>query len=592
VRSIIGKTALIAVLTICVSAGAAPIAPTTSPAARIQAESSQSIDVQITAQVARLGDDDPTVRRNAADALVHFGAVARPAVLAASRGDDPQIADAAQQVLRSLPWSIPDDPPDVKRQLDTYGDASVADRIGIIAQLSGVPQSQPALLRLLSDEPNEDICWQIVSQLVAQSDLQTFAAARQFDLHTARPAALVLAARAWLTPLTGGGSGTMVDRDKALALLRRAVDLESVAPTYDDGQLDFAFDELASDAVDHQQYDAAATLRRQQCKRIGITRSRFPSPFFELLVLHANFGPLAGFQDDLETYPNYVAMPESLFVLSRFYARQGQMLMSQTMEQAALAAAHSSEERSIAIEFLMNHEWNDLAAKECRVTLARGDGRQDEEDVRAHWLLSTIDAMRGDETDAANQLRTALDGPRNFTLDPHFEQLLRIGLAQHALHVAQARGDAAEEAHQVDELMRLHAEGEDVAIDLVPELKSLGRGEEAAKIFQGAFQSLKAQIDAGNADPTLMNDTAWLCARCGEHLEEALDWSNRAVAAQPDNAAFLDTNAEAHFRKGQATEAVRLETRALTHQPGDPFMEGQIKRFRTGEASATKPNAP
>jgi hypothetical protein len=52
--------------------------------------------------------------------------------------------------------------------------------------------------------------------------------------------------------------------------------------------------------------------------------------------------------------------------------------------------------------------------------------------------------------------------------------------------------------------------------------------------------------------------------------------------AEPDSAAYLDTNAEAHFRAGQAAEAVRLETLALKYQPGDKFMEGQLKRFRAG----------
>ncbi len=594
-RSTIAIALLLAAGSIGAIASAAPTPPATAPAPQIAAEPT------IDSQIARLGDADPTVRQLAADWLIHLGAAARPAVLAASRGDDPQIADGATQVLKSLPWTMPDDSPEVKKLLDPYGSATVADRIGIVAQLAELPESQPALLRLLSDESNEDVCWQIEQQLIQRPDAKTFAAARRMDLQTSRPAALVLGAHAWLTPLPAAASGASanaidggIDRNRANAMLRRAVDLEAVAPTYDDGQLDFAFDQLAASAVDQHQFDEAARLRRQQCKRIGVTRTTFPSPFFELLILHADFGPLPGFQDDLKTYDSYAAAPESLFILSRLYSRLGQSLTARALEQAGLCASVSEDSRSAATDFLIEHGWDDMACKECRATLARADATPDRDDVNARLRLSSLAANRGDEEQAADQLRMALAdhkisggeltmtrGDRVIT-GAEAELAMQIELAQHALHAAQAKGDAAEVGREVDELMRLGPNDAEAALDLVPELRARGRNAEADKLFQSAYAPLRARIDAGETDPTLMNEIAWLCARCDEHLDEALDLSNRAVAAEPNSAAFLDTNAEAHFRKGQAAEAARLERVALKFQPGDPFMEGQLKRFRAG----------
>jgi hypothetical protein len=594
VRSTFARAIFLASLPIGTIVLAAPAPPTTAPAGQMNAMDVPTTDATVSQLVARLGDADPTVRRHAADALVHSGAAARSAVLAASRGDDPQIADAAAQVLRSLPWSLPSDPPDVKKQLETYGQQNVAERIGVVTQLAELPNSQPALLRLLSDEPNEDICWQVEMQLTQRPDEQTFAAARKIDSKTARPAALVLAARAWLTPLSGSGSASLIDHSKALALLHRAVELESVAPTFDDGQLDLAFDQLAADAVDRHQYDEAAQLRRQQCERIGVTRSSWPSPFFELLLLHADYGPLAGFEEDLQTQQAHLAAPESLFILSRLYAKQGQTLMAQTLEQTALAASPSEDVRSSATEFLLDHGWNDLASKECRATLARADANPDRDDVNARLRLSSLAAIRGDEAQAADQLRQALQdhkisgGDLTMTRGTRIvsgaeaEQAMQIEVAQHALRAAQAKGDAAEVGRQVDELMRMGPKDAEAALDLVPELKARGRQAEADKLFQSVYAPLKARLDAGEADPSLFNETAWLCARCGEHLAEALDLSNRAVAAEPDSAAYLDTNAEAHFREGQAAEAARLESKALKIEPGDPFMTGQLKRFKAG----------
>jgi tetratricopeptide (TPR) repeat protein len=598
VRSTDAIAVLLAAVPMAAITSAAPTPPATAPAAQIASDHLPTID----SQIARLGDADPTVRQLAADWLVHLGAAARPAVLAASRGDDPQIADGATQVLRSLPWSMPDDPPEVKKLLDPYGSATVADRIGIVAQLAELPESQPALLRLLSDESNEDVCWQIEQELIQRPNAKTFAAARQLDPQTSRPAALVLAAHAWLTPLPPAATGIAsanagdrdVDRDRASAMLRRAVALEAVAPTYDDGQLDFAFDQLAASAVDQHRYEDAAKLRRQQCKRIGVTRTTFPSPFFELLILHADFGPLHGFQDDLKTYDTYAAAPESLFILSRLYSRLGQSLTARALEQAGLCASISVDSRSAATDFLIEHGWDDLACKECRATLARADATPDRDDVNARLRLSSLAANRGDEQQAADQLRMALadhkisGGELTMTRGDRVisgaeaELAMQIELAQHALHAAQAKGDAAEVGREVDELMRLGPNDAEAALDLVPELRTRGRTAEADKLFQSAYAPLRARIDAGETDPTLMNEIAWLCARCNEHLDEALDLSNRAVAAEPSSAAYLDTNAEAHFRKGQAAEAARLEGTALKYQPGDPFMEGQLKRFQAG----------
>jgi len=598
VRSTIVLLVLPAVLAIGKICMAAQSGPATAPAVQIGASASRMSDIEIARHIAQLGDVDPVVRRIGADSLVRAGAAARPAVLAAARGDDPQIADAAAQVLRSLPWWVPDDPPEVKKQLESYGQESATGRITIVAQLDTVPGSEPALLRLLSDELNEDVCWQVETELVERPDVATFTAARRFDLQTARPAALVLAGRAWLTPLSGGRSASLIDRNRALAMLGRAVELEAVAPTNDNGELDFAFDQLAASALERHQYDQAAMLRRKQCKRIGVTRSSFPSPFFELLILHCDYGPLAGYGDDLEAYQAYVAAPESLFILSQLYARQGQTLMSQTLAQAALTASQtqlsSEETRSHLASFLIRHGWNDLAAEECWATLSHAAAQPDTDDVNARLLLSDLAAMRGDEAEAADQLRKALDdysvcegeltisGGSREIKGAEAEQVLRVELAKHALHAAQAKGDSAEVGRQLDELLRLGPDDEEAVLDLVPELRARGRQAEADKLFQSVYMPLQARVNAGDADPTLLNDIAWLCARCNEHVDEALELSNRAVMAEPDSAAYLDTNAEAHFRAGQAAEAARLETLALKYQPGDKFMEGQLKRFQAG----------
>jgi tetratricopeptide (TPR) repeat protein len=78
-----------------------------------------------------------------------------------------------------------------------------------------------------------------------------------------------------------------------------------------------------------------------------------------------------------------------------------------------------------------------------------------------------------------------------------------------------------------------------------------------------------------------MNELAWLCARCRERLDEALELASRAVAISPANASHLDTAAEANFQVGRLDEAVRLEKMAVELEPTNAFMREQLARFET-----------
>ena len=82
-----------------------------------------------------------------------------------------------------------------------------------------------------------------------------------------------------------------------------------------------------------------------------------------------------------------------------------------------------------------------------------------------------------------------------------------------------------------------------------------------------------------------MNDLAWFCARTGEHADEAIALADRALGLEPENYAYIDTAASAHFAAGDAAEAARLEKRALLMRPSDVFMQRQLQRF---EAAANQ----
>jgi predicted Zn-dependent protease len=150
----------------------------------------------------------------------------------------------------------------------------------------------------------------------------------------------------------------------------------------------------------------------------------------------------------------------------------------------------------------------------------------------------------------------------------------------HYFKAAKAKGDVAEMEARAGEILRLLPEDEHVVVEVAPVLIEMGRSGDAARLFVKPYGVLKAELEETPGDPERLNNLAWLCARCGQKLEEAEGMIGRALAARPENYAYLDTAAEVKFRLGKVEEAIGLEERALALKPGDAFIEGQLKRFR------------
>ncbi|WP_428939763.1 BTAD domain-containing putative transcriptional regulator [Fontivita pretiosa] len=534
--------------------------------------------------IQRLGDLDPLLREQAENELKQLGVSARPALVRASRGDDPAVAAAAARVLLALPWEQPQDPPAVRTVLARYGQTHEAIRIKFASELAELPDQAgvPALLRLLLEDPSEDVCWKIVSMLAPRRDAHTQAAIRSLQPPDTRPAALTLAARAWFNR----------DRNRAIDMLRRAVQAEARQPSIDDGELDWAFDRLADEAVARRQYHQAANLRRQQAARIGTSRDAYPLPVYHLFALHADFGPLDGFEQDVLNYlRSYGANPPMLYALSRILSRQARSIEAAALEQTALAASLTPRSRWQTGEFLASSGWDHLARREWQTLLAWGE----QPELQPYLLsvrvrLADLAARQDCPAAAIEHLKAALalvnaaggqisattaEGRVVHLQARHFA----AQIAWRSAELARRGGDADAANRHLDELLQLQPLDSGVLLDAYPLLVDAGRRDDALKAFQSTCAQQRAELEHNPDDASLLNELAWLCARCDQNLPEALELAQRAVMMEPDNPAYLDTLAEVHFRMGNAAEAVRLETRALELDPGDEFMLEQLQRF-------------
>jgi tetratricopeptide (TPR) repeat protein len=557
----------------------APIRAQQPPAARNE---------QIQKLIQQLADEDPTLRREAEVALTAMGSDSRAALLAAARDRDPTVATTASRILLTLPWSADEDSPEVKSLLSVYGNMPEASRIGIIGTIAKRDLGKNALLRLIVEEPSEDVCWSIVTQFRDEHDAATLERIRAIVPPDDRSAALTLVGNAWRSK----------DRSKAAEYYRKAIELESRRPTFDDDELDSAFDLLANDATLKDDFDAAAAVRRQQSARVGVTRSNFPRPVYDLFILHAFYGPLKDFDTDIQAFGPYLSDPVVMYCLAKAYARQGRDFDAQILTTAAQLSGLSSSAYYRAGLFLASVGWNDPARQQAYKSLAfptpspllRLEGLASiDEGISARRLLASLASTDELDGPAADHINASIDlieksngvmVRRNGIQVALDLQDVRAEVAMHQAKIARQVGDDATFRKNLDEVVKATPVGSDVVISTYPLLKTAGRDIEAQALFDRAYAEISTMLRGNPGDPEVNNNLAWLCARCDQRLHEALELSQRAVDAEPDNGAFVDTLAEVKFRLGQVAEAVALEERAVKFRPTDQFMRGQLERFR------------
>ncbi len=519
------------------------------------------------------------MRKDSARKLIEMGPEARPLLVDAEKSDDPQVRAAAGQILLKLPWFTASDSPAVRDCLQSYSLADPDARRLSISRLASLPvdQCSAPLLRLLREEPSEDIRWYIASMLREPRFSWVREKLREMEIDQANAPLMYSMGVAW----------AQRDPQKAQDLYRRAIDAVTTAGT-GNAELGAALEMLTATALDTGHYnDAARLLRRAMAQEAGGDSSDIA---LQLLSLHAQHGPLAGYEADLRSISRRVNASAMLYSGGELMRRGDHYVLAALADTSALLSSGvSAEAHWDAAEFLARENYPQLAGLEFRAVLFC-DGNDPNSkrlmDINAHFRLSRLAGTNGDDLAAAQEMEKAVAmtsgndnvmrgngaaaSPPDLLAEVHWRYL----------RAAKAAGDEKEAKRCLDELAKLAPADASIILRVATDLKEAGRPDVAKKWFDAAYADAKTHLDADRNNVELMNNLAWLCARCGEKIDEAVSLSQRAIAMEPDNAAYLDTAAEAQFRAGHAEEAVRLETRALTLHPGDTFMRAQLERFQ------------
>jgi tetratricopeptide (TPR) repeat protein len=120
-----------------------------------------------------------------------------------------------------------------------------------------------------------------------------------------------------------------------------------------------------------------------------------------------------------------------------------------------------------------------------------------------------------------------------------------------------------------------------LADHIQPALRDAGLTEEHDRCFEAAWRHLEAVIRRFPDGDNTRNTAAWLAARGNRRLDEAARHLERALAAKPNQAAYLDTMAELWFARGDRGRAVEWSRRAVAAEPEDAVLRRQLERFRT-----------
>ena len=316
---------------------------------------------QIQTLIENLGDPDPSTRQHASEKLAAIGYSARPALVLAARSASPQIASRAADVLMKLPWWVLGDPPDVRDVLMKYGGLDNDGRKQAIQDLAILPGSEPALLRLVQDEPSDTVAWQAAEMLRLIENAPTTAALRRWDLTDVRVQIVALAARAFLP----------VDHAKGIALFHRAVEQDAQDDGSDDASLDFAYSVLISDALDGGDFKTALHLQRLRV-RCAATGGDASAAVFELMAFYADHrlsDALADeLNDDVADYSSYLGRPEVMHALARIenVRDDGSTLLKDAIGYSAMASSLSSAESHVRVAHVLTERaWDGEARASC-----------------------------------------------------------------------------------------------------------------------------------------------------------------------------------------------------------------------------------
>ena len=120
-----------------------------------------------------------------------------------------------------------------------------------------------------------------------------------------------------------------------------------------------------------------------------------------------------------------------------------------------------------------------------------------------------------------------------------------------------------------------------LADSFFPALRRVGLLKEHDEWFRESWERMEKIIARYPESDNTRNTAAWFASRAMRKLDEAAKHLAKALAANPDQPAYLDTMAEIRFAKGDRKGALEWSELAINFAPDDPQLRRQHERFRS-----------
>lgn len=131
----------------------------------------------------------------------------------------------------------------------------------------------------------------------------------------------------------------------------------------------------------------------------------------------------------------------------------------------------------------------------------------------------------------------------------------------------------------------------ELAVGMVPDLDRLGRKTEADELFGRVWEAYRKVLADYPRSPAARNALAALGAGCRRELDRSLAYAKEAVAADPNSAAFRETLAEVHFRRGERDAALGIMSKLAAEHPRNRLYRRQLARYTSGDVASPTPDA-
>ena len=179
--------------------------------------------------------------------------------------------------------------------------------------------------------------------------------------------------------------------------------------------------------------------------------------------------------------------------------------------------------------------------------------------------LHLAELLLGRLRDNERAVRVLQEARRRYPSTPQITYLLAIALRE--AKQTQAAVTTFEEA-----LHESEASGQEVVSDRF--FFEYGAAAEQAGLYDKAAELFKRAIELDPADAAqAYNYLGFMWADQNQHLDEAEEYIKRAIAAEPENGAYLDSLGWLHYRQGKFEQALaELMSAAETLKEGDPVV--------------------